>query len=71
MTYYDQQLQQLQDQCARKKHLEAVVRELRNQRFALAASVRELEGIMLEEQADLHSQVRRAASVSRVGSIMR
>ena len=26
---------------------------------------------MLEEQADLHSQVRRAASVSRVGSIMR
>ena len=53
MTYYDRQLQKLQDQCARKKHLEAVVRELRNQRFALAASVRELEGIMLEEQADV------------------
>lgn len=48
MTYYDQQLQKLQDQCARKKHLEAVVRELRSQRLALAASVREVERMAAE-----------------------
>lgn len=53
MTYYDEQLQQLQAQMARSKQLEAMVKELRSQRDSLAAQVRELESIKLEEQADV------------------
>lgn len=53
MTYYDEELQQLQEQMARSKQLEAMIKELRNQRDSLAAQVRELESIKLEEQADV------------------
>ena len=51
MTYYDENLQQLQEQMARSKQLEAMIKELRNQRDSLTAQVRELESIKLEEQA--------------------
>lgn len=53
MTYYDEKLQQLQEQMARSKQLEAMIKELRSQRDSLAAQVRELESIKLEEQADV------------------
>ena len=53
MTYYDEELQQLQEQMARSKQLEAMIKELRNQRDSLTAQVRELESIKLEEQADV------------------
>lgn len=53
MKYYDEKLQQLQEQMARSKQLEAMIKELRNQRDSLAAQVRELESIKLEEQADV------------------
>ena len=53
MTYYDEKLQQLQEQMARSKQLEAMIKELRNQRDSLTAQVRELESIKLEEQADV------------------
>ena len=53
MTYYDEKLQQLQAQMARSKQLEAMIKELRSQRDSLAAQVRELESIKLEEQADV------------------
>ena len=53
MTYYDEKLQQLQEQMALSKQLEAMIKELRNQRDSLAAQVRELESIKLEEQADV------------------
>lgn len=53
MTYYDEQLQQLQAQIARAKQLDAILQELRSQQAALSAQVRELESIKLEEQADV------------------
>ena len=53
MTYYDEQLQQLQEQMARSKQLESMIKELRGQRDTLAAQVRELESVKLEEQADV------------------
>lgn len=53
MTYYDEQLQQLQAQIARAKQLNAILQELRSQQAALSAQVCELESIKLEEQADV------------------
>lgn len=53
MTYYDQQLRQLQAQCSRKKQLEAQVCELHSQRGALESQVRELQAVMQKEQADV------------------
>lgn len=53
MTYYDEQLQQLQAQIARAKQLDAILQELRSQQAALSAQVCELESIKLEEQADV------------------
>ena len=53
MTYYDEQLQQLQQQMARSNHLETIIGELRSQRMALSEQVRELETVNLEEQADV------------------
>lgn len=55
MTYYDEQLQQLQQQITRMKQLEAMAKELRSQRDSLSAQVRELERIKLDEQADVDS----------------
>lgn len=53
MKFYDEQLQQLQTQIARKQQLEATVSELRAQRSSLAGRVRELKTILLSEQADV------------------
>lgn len=53
MTYYDEQLQKLQQQMARSNQLEAMINELRGQRSALSEQVRELEAVKLEEQADV------------------
>ena len=53
MRCYDEQLRQLQAQCARKKKLEATVEELRVQQKAYAARAEELQQIMSDEQADV------------------
>jgi len=53
VTFYDEQLQKLQEQITRKRQLESVVDELRAQRSELSARVRELEAIKLDEQADV------------------
>ena len=53
MKFYDEQLQKLQEQIARKRQLEAQVSELRTQRSTLSARVRELEAIKMQEQADV------------------
>ena len=53
MKFYDEQLQKLQEQIARKRQLEAKVFELRAQRSELTARVRDFETIRLEEQADV------------------
>ena len=53
MKFYDEQLQKLQEQIARKRQLEAKVSELRAQRSEISARVSELNAIRLEEQADV------------------
>ena len=53
MKRYDEQLHQLQAQCARKKKLEAAAAELRTQQNTYAARARELERSFQEEQADV------------------
>lgn len=53
MKCYDEQLRQLQAQCARKKKLEASIEELHIQREAYAARAQELRQIMADEQADV------------------
>lgn len=53
MKFYDEQLQKLQEQSARKRQLEAQVSELRTQRSTLSTRVRELEAIKMQEQADV------------------
>lgn len=63
MTFYDEQLQQLQEQIARKRRLEAMVAELRSQRDTLSARARELNGIRLSEQADVERLEGRSLAV--------
>ncbi|WP_346704982.1 hypothetical protein [uncultured Agathobaculum sp.] len=53
MSHYDEQLSQLQAQCARKKKLEAAIAELRTQRDTYTARAKELEQVFREEQADV------------------
>ena len=53
MAYYDEQLKTLQAKIARFKQLSSMIKELRSQRDALSARVRELEAIKLDEQADV------------------
>ena len=53
MKCYDEQLRQLQAQCARKKKLEASLNELRAQRKAYADRVEELRQVLSDEQADV------------------
>ena len=53
MNYYDQQLQELLAQCARKRKLEASAAELLRQRDTYAARAEELKQAMQEEQADV------------------
>lgn len=53
MSGYDEQLRQLQAQCARKKKLEATVTELRAQRDTYTVRARELEQNFQAEQEDV------------------
>lgn len=53
MTYYDEQLKQLQAQCSRKKQLEAQVSELQSQCRMLKQQASELQAVMLDEQEDV------------------
>lgn len=60
MTYHDEKLKALQEKTARFRHLQAIVPELRSQREALGAQVRELENIKIAEQADVDRLERRS-----------
>lgn len=53
MSHYDEQLRNLQAQCARKKKLEAAAAELRTQRDTYRVRAQELEQRFREEQADV------------------
>lgn len=53
MNYYDDQLKELLEQCARKRRLEAVQRELTAQRDQYAAQTDALKKLFQEEQADV------------------
>ena len=53
MSHYDEQLQKVQTQCARKKKLEAAAAELRSQRSIYQARTWELEQSFQQEQADV------------------
>lgn len=53
MTYYDEQLRLLAEQCARANHLTAMLRDLEKQHISLGHTVRRLEEIKLDEQADV------------------
>lgn len=53
MTYYDEELQTLQQQIARKKHLQALLKELYTQRTELEAKVSNLKSVMEKEQSDV------------------
>lgn len=62
MHDFDDKLRDLQAQCARRKRLEAEVRELRAQREDYAARAQELEQIFQNEQADVERLERRSLS---------
>ena len=53
MTFYDEKLKTLQEKISRSRQLSAMLNELRGQRDDLAARVRELNAVMLVEQADV------------------
>lgn len=53
MEYFDEQLQKLQQQVAKKKHLEAVLQDLNNQKTDLQEKVAQLDRIRQKEQADV------------------
>lgn len=53
MNYYDDQLKELMEQCARKRRLEAVQKELTAQRDQYAAQTDALKKLFQEEQADV------------------
>ena len=53
VNYYDEQLSRLQEQCARKRKLEAARVELHRQHNALTGQEEELKQIMAREQADV------------------
>lgn len=53
MTYYDEQLQSLQQQVARKTHLEAILEDLHNQKKELDVKVTQLKYTKQDEQADV------------------
>lgn len=53
MAYYTEQLQELQQQIARKKHLEKMLKELVAQQQVLTEKVKQLESIKLDEKADV------------------
>ena len=51
MKYYDEQLQTLQQQLARKKHLEALLQDLRRQKAEIEEKVARLKTIRDKEQS--------------------
>lgn len=53
MNYYDDQLKELLEQCARKRRLEAVQKELTAQRDQYTAQADALKKLFQEEQADV------------------
>lgn len=53
MTYYDEKLKALQEKISRSRQLTSMLNELRSQRDTIAARVRELEAIKMDEQADV------------------
>lgn len=53
MAFYDEQLQNLQQQVARKAHLEAVLRDLHNQKRELDIKVADLNRAKQDEQSDV------------------
>lgn len=53
MSVYDEELRALREQMERKRQLEAMLKDLRAQRWELTARVSELEKVKLEEQADV------------------
>ena len=53
MTYYDEKLKALQEKISRSRQLTSMLNELRIQRDTIAARVRELETIKMDEQADV------------------
>ena len=53
MSVYDERLEKLQRDAARKRRLESMLGELRAQRSELEARVSELEAIKLQEQEDV------------------
>lgn len=53
MSVYDEELRALREQIERKRQLEAMLKDLRAQRWELTARVSELEKVKLEEQADV------------------
>ena len=53
MTFYDEQLQNLQQQVARKAHLETVLRDLHNQKKELDIKVADLNRVKQDEQTDV------------------
>ena len=53
MTCYDEKLKALQEKISRSRQLTSMLKELRGQRDTIAARVRELEAIKVDEQADV------------------
>ena len=53
MTYYDEKLKAVQEKISRSRQLTSMLKELRSQRDTIAARVRELETIKMDEQADV------------------
>lgn len=53
MTYYDEKLKALQEKISCSRQLTSMLKELRGQRDTIAARVRELEAIKVDEQADV------------------
>ena len=53
MTYYDKKLKAVQEKISRSRQLTSMLKELRSQRDTVAARVRELETIKMDEQADV------------------
>jgi len=63
MTFYDETLKTLQENIARFHRINAMLNELQTQETALEARVRELEAVMLDEQADVERFEGRSLSV--------
>ena len=53
MKKYNERLEELREQIARKNHLESVVKDLKAQKQELEAKVSELESVMTKEQTDV------------------